>query len=388
MTRIVSPEFRLVATSVLAPDDVLVRRAEELSSTGLDWDRVHQLASHHSVLAMMGARLDAVIPGLLPEPLMRDCRMELTGNLALHIAQAQHVTSLVRQMSQAGVRTIILKGVPLSRTLYPKNPEWRYSSDIDLLVDPADVPLADEVLRASGHERTWPEAALASRLPQATLSRFIKDYQYASEGFAHYVELHWRLTLNPHVLALPFDELHARSAETDAGFGPMRSLDGPILLAYIAWHAIGELDHILKWFVDVIGVHRHLEERGIDIDPSGWPSHQPSLPVRIAAGIEGLLVDNLPQPALPQVQRICREMDAAQRLTAVRTLSRLPHDAAWTVALMQLVSGLRAKGWFVWRMLVDPRDAMTLGGRPLPALVYAMAGPFLALGRYLRRFVG
>ena len=51
-----------------------------------------------------------------------------------------------------------------------------------------------------------------------------------------------------------------------------------------------------------------------------------------------------------------------------------------------MISGLRAKAWFVWRMLADPRDALTLGGKSLPAFVYAIAGPFLALGRYLRRF--
>ena len=39
---------------------------------------------------------------------------------------------------------------------------------------------------------------------------------------------------------------------------------------------------------------------------------------------------------------------------------------------MEMISGLRAKAWFVWRMLADPRDALTLGGKSLPAFVYAI----------------
>jgi hypothetical protein len=387
VTRNVSPEFSLLAACALAPDEVLVRRAGELGGGGLDWERFRHLAVHHSLLAMAGARLEKAAPGILPQPLLREAREEQTRNLALHLAQAQHTARLVRLLGEGGVRSLVLKGVPLALSLYPENPEWRYSSDIDLLVDPRDIPRADELLRGAGHHRSWPDEAMASRLALSTISKFAKDYQYHTANETHYVELHWRLTLNPHILAHPFEDLHADGIETDTGFGPVRSLDGPVLHTFLAWHAVGDIDHVLKWFADVIRMRRRLEERGIDCDASLCPSHQPRLPVDMARGIERMLFDDQPQPALPQVRQICREMDQARRLDPSRTLSRLPRDAAYTIFLMRMVSGARAKSWFVWRMLVDPRDAMTLGGRPMPALVYAIAGPLLALGRYLRRFL-
>lgn len=381
----ISPEFSLVAACALAPDDELARRAEALNRPGLDWGRLRHLAVHHSLLAMTGARLQRVIPGLIPQTLADEAREDQTRNLALHLAQARHTARLVEMLGEAGVRTVVLKGVPLARMLYPANPEWRYSSDIDLLVDPADVPRADEVLRAADHLRSWPDTAMTKRLALPVISRFAKDFQYHTESLGHYVELHWRLTLNPHVLDFTFDELHAQSIETDTGFGPVRSLDGPILLAFLAWHAIGDIDHVLKWFADVIRTRRLLEARGIVFQPEGWRRGQPWRPVAVAAGIEVLLGGGRTQGQGRSARRICREMDDARRLDPARTVSRLPRDAAFVIHQMQLVRSLRAKAWFVWRMVVDPRDALTLGGRPLPVLVYAVAGPLLALGRYLRR---
>ncbi|MCB2063015.1 MAG: nucleotidyltransferase family protein [Novosphingobium sp.] len=382
-----SPEYRLVALSAIASDETLSRRLGEVDTDGLDWQRVDELARHHSVLAMIGARLENLVPGLLPGQFASAAAADRARNLALHTAQAHQTARLVRLLDRAGVRTLVLKGVPLVRMIYPASPEWRYSSDIDLLIDPQDLAEADGLLRGSGYMRTWPDTNMAERLPFRTIRKFSKDYQYVSADSAHYVELHFRLTLNPHVLAMPFDALCAQSVEVDAGFGAMRVFDGPLLLGYLAWHALADINQKLKWFADVAWARRRIEAADTAISS---PPFSPGVPPRAVALVEqvnSLLVGDAAVGGSGEALRICREMDRAGVTARRRTLARMPREVFFIAFQMRQVTGWRARLWFVWRALVDPRDVLALGGRELPAGAQALTGPFLAIWRYLRRYL-
>jgi hypothetical protein len=60
--------------------------------------------------------------------------------------------------NDAGVRSVLLKGPAFARLLYP-NARSRDYTDVDLLVDPARLETAEEVLRRLGFERFDPESA-------------------------------------------------------------------------------------------------------------------------------------------------------------------------------------------------------------------------------------
>jgi Uncharacterised nucleotidyltransferase len=59
----------------------------------------------------------------------------------------------------AGIRTILLKGPALARLLYPDSRSRGYS-DVDLLVDPAAVQPAEQILAAAEFRRLDPESAV------------------------------------------------------------------------------------------------------------------------------------------------------------------------------------------------------------------------------------
>ena len=188
MAQAFPPEFLLVAAGALAPDDELKHRATTLVQAGLDWEQVRLQAGYHSVLGMIGDRFARHAPGLVPDWLADAAREELTGNLALQTAQAHHTARIVEGLAQSDVRAIVLKGVPLARRVYPENPQWRFTGDIDLLIDFADLAVADKVLRAGGHRRTRPDEAMLAKLGPKLLARFAKDYDYTSADGAHHVE--------------------------------------------------------------------------------------------------------------------------------------------------------------------------------------------------------
>lgn len=388
MVEALSRELRLVAACALVEDEMLAERAEALCRAGLDWARVRALARHHEVLAMAGGRLEKLAPGLLPADLAALARVEQTRILALQTAQAHHTARLVSTLAARGVRTIVLKGAPLARMLYPDSPHWRYSSDIDVLIDPGDLGAADEALRACGHARTWPEPAMAARLAPELIARFAKDYQYVGADGAHHVELHFRLTLNPHVLSFSFGELYDRTVAIDTGFGEVRALEGPVLLGYLAWHAFAGIGHALKWFADVAWTRRRLAMLGVATGLDDVPARVPARALALAGQVEARLLGERAAGDSAPVRRICREMDRARPAQSARSFERLPREMAFAALQLRLAEGACARAYVLWRAVVDPRDAMTLGGRSLPSIVYALAGPALAFWRLMRRSGG
>jgi hypothetical protein len=62
------------------------------------------------------------------------------------------VEPLIGRLQAAGVTTTVLKGVSFATRYYPE-PHLRVMSDIDLLVDPEELDVAAEVLRAAGFEQ-------------------------------------------------------------------------------------------------------------------------------------------------------------------------------------------------------------------------------------------
>jgi len=197
VTRPVSPELSLVAACALGPDNDFARRVEPFFNAETQWDRVHALAALHSVMALMVGRMERLLPGHLPEAVVRAGQAEMTRNSALQTAHAHRIGQIASLLKDAKVRTLVLKGIPLARMIYPENPEWRYASDIDLLVDPGDLAVTDVVLRSAGYSRTKPDEATAACVAPATFARFSKDYQYLSSDGAHHIDLHIRLTLIP-----------------------------------------------------------------------------------------------------------------------------------------------------------------------------------------------
>jgi Uncharacterised nucleotidyltransferase len=381
-------EFLLVAAAALARDEELGARVRALAQTGLDWQAVEAQARYHAVLGMLGARIDRLVPGLLPDWLSTAARRELTGNLALQTAQAHHTMALVEQLAQRGVRVIVLKGVPLAHTIYPSAPQWRYIGDIDLLIDPADIAAADAVLRAAGHQRTSPDAAMLASLGHGLFARFAKDYTYLSDDGAHHIELHFRLKDNPHAFAIGFDALFANSVAIDTGFGPVRALRGPVQLAYLASHALANVIHPIKWIADAVWMRRLLEAQGAISDPAAPVAPRCGRAVALVGEIEAIVLGGSALTSGSADARwVCRGMAAMHLHPPGRTFRSLPQEARTIMLDMRLTDSTRGKAWRLWRTLTNPRDAMALGGRDWPGWIYAFAGPGLSLGRYARRLL-
>ena len=301
---------------------------------------------------------------------------------------------LTRHLAAGGVRSIVLKGAAIAHLLYAPTPHWRTSSDIDILVPEEDLLVADRLLIDAGYVRTSPEGDL----PKAGFDMLLLLANTFSYRHAHtdlFVELHHRVALNPYWLPFAFDEFYGQSKVIETADGTMRGLDGPLLLAYLCWHALGHIGYRVKWFGDVARTLRHIASDrcggGVDV-AARYPSS--ARPIDLACGVVGVLYGLAGTPSdsslvdislRPEVARILGELERPVEMPTTRSLRRLRDEYSNVRFLMRLSSDARCKAYQVFRSASDPRDIAILGLGKKWVPVYALAGPPLAVWRFLTR---
>jgi len=389
------PEFALVAACALFDDPALKEAASGLlGQPGFDWDHFADQAAYHGVELVVRSRLAEVAPDAIPRELEDEWQRLHLQNVALQEVQLKSATAISDVLRKAGAPALFLKGAALAHLLYSPNPEHRASNDIDVLVAPDALPIADEALRRAGFRRTWPTAD-PPEAARPMLLMLANVFEYRGPVYGELVELHCRPTLNPYWLRVDFAALHASSVLVETRQGPILSIDGPICLEYLCQHALFYLAGFrLKWFADIV---RMLQRGGAEscVDYAGKHSGaSPGDAMRLADEVLCALTSGICEatgrgsPAGPisrDAAWIVREIVEMRRISPARTFSRLPLELANMSLVLRHLPGWRARGYTLLQALSDPRDALTLKLGTRYAVLYGFAGPLLALSRFLRR---
>ncbi|MCY2988520.1 MAG: nucleotidyltransferase family protein [Planctomycetota bacterium] len=175
----------------------------------------------------------------------------------------EHLVQLLRDFRGRNITPIVLKGMVTARRYFPE-PGTRPASDIDLLIDPHQLPVAKHVLRQAAfveHSRSWksttwllPEMSGTVRSleldhaenPWSVDLHTSVDYQYFRGVWARFGELPWT---NVGLDEVGGQELHC--------------LTQPLLSAYLAQHASLHINHLrLIRIVELVAVLRRDLARG------------------------------------------------------------------------------------------------------------------------------
>lgn len=188
-----TPEFRLLAScSWIAPPALEQDQAEKIAALcrgGIDWNKLVVLVRRHGVpslaYTMLCRHAGEWLPGNIREILKSD-HIQAAGQ---SLFQAAELVRLIKLFDDHGIDLIPLKGVFLSHQLYG-DMGMRSSCDLDILVKPEHIDLAEQILVAEGYYCDCHGIELTVRQKQHVRTH-IHHYDFAHSKTGLHVELHW-----------------------------------------------------------------------------------------------------------------------------------------------------------------------------------------------------
>lgn len=236
------PEFALLTRccqwNFAAADDGLRPRIPP----GLDWNHFALLARRHRVQGLAWNAL-AQSADELPDPTREDLSGEARSIAATNLAIVAECRDLQASFKRSKIPLLFIKGLTVGALAY-RAPLLKMGWDIDLLIDPADLRPASELLQERDYSLHLPRSH--ARL-QSWHSRSKESVWCRSGSF--YVELHTRLADN--LRLIPGIDIHSpRQLVTIAPDLMLQTLAEDELFAYLAVHGASSAWFRLKWISD------------------------------------------------------------------------------------------------------------------------------------------
>jgi len=255
-----SPEFKLLCKCATAKPVTQAAQAAiiALINWPVDWPRFLELVKYHQVYPLVYRALTEVPPEFVPVELMTElCRMNQEST-AKSLQMTGELVRLVAGLETHGIKTVVLKGIPLAFMLYGSL-ALRPPGDIDILVRSEDVERAIAVLRGLDYELDDPSFSDPERR-----KRYMKiycDFGYCHKDRGIRVELHWRLGHDDSELALPLSYIKNSLTEINLAGHTINVFKQEELLIFLALHGVKHGWHCLKWLLDIAAL---LGRSGLD----------------------------------------------------------------------------------------------------------------------------
>ena len=290
-----------------------------------DWSAVIGLAKRHRVIALMRQGLrHAGVFDREAEKILTPLHKEATIR---GLAQLAGLRTAVDCLEQAGIPTLVMKGMPLSEQLYGA-PLARENYDIDLLVPPIAVDAAVDALYMNGWKTSTP-----SWQPTVARNRYFDRYvkNRILSGPGGVLELHHRLVNNPFLFRVSFEELKARAIHVEIDGSAFLAMGNNDLLVYLCIHGQLHRWSRLKWLCDIVALINAMEEDGL-------------IKAKNHAQSQGLS----PKPVFGTALRLC--------------------DGAFKMDLQEFEASLASGPWIenqkrkTWGLWLRPRGAKGLKG--------------------------
>lgn len=218
----------LAARTQIEPDNE--RQLVELLRGPLDWERLWNQGHLHEVLPLLATTLRRLSPQIaIPAPWLARAQRRLYATMIRNTTLADTLLEVLTAFQHAGVESIPVKGVVLAQTMYG-GLALRSLGDLDVLVQPADLPAARAALRAL---RFTQEAQ--PDFENAHHPFHDPPYYRPASGGNICLELHWGLWATS-FFRLGADAMWARSATTALHGSPIRVLSPEDTLLHLAIH--------------------------------------------------------------------------------------------------------------------------------------------------------
>lgn len=199
---------------------------------GAAMENAWQLAQFHGMAPLVAGFMLDHPEAAWPVDLLGEAKKTQDFALFRNIQLLARLGEIQQALDGAGIPWISLKG-PVFTEQYTGGLRLRTSSDLDVLVRPADAAKADELFR---------KLQITSPLPVRPYASWLgvrkHEHPYQSKSPRHLVELHWNLTGGCYeVVNLETAFSRSRRTRLESGSFPVLSREDALLFA--AMHAFG-----------------------------------------------------------------------------------------------------------------------------------------------------
>lgn len=254
------PEERLLLLLLrVALDSAAQESARALIRSGIDWDRLLDLAAGHRVSALMYMRIQACFADVTPAETLAALGRVYQAQRWDNLNMTSQMTKLVGAMEGAGIVALPLKGPAVALSLYD-DLYLREYKDVDLLVRASELERAKAVMAGQGYLL----ADWLNEAPQKTLNEFHEPQHvtYIRVQSAHdtgvQVELHWGIATSFGAFKADEARLWSRVRREPVGGFRLPMLPPDDLLIILLMHGAKHMWGSLHWLYDLAAfVQRH-----------------------------------------------------------------------------------------------------------------------------------
>ena len=178
------PELELLLSCARGDGDPLaVDAARALLSRPIDWEEALRAAREHRVIPAMYRSLSVMDAGLVPQEVLTSLHAEFRTNSWANLKLTAELMRVIDVLASDEIPVIPYKGPTLAAYLYG-DVSLRQFGDLDIILQPKDVPRAQELLTALGY--------------RPALDITGKDVALFHERLGVTLEVHWSITAKRH----------------------------------------------------------------------------------------------------------------------------------------------------------------------------------------------
>ncbi len=185
---------------------------------------------------------------LFPGQLLAQMKSYSMHHAAMEILSEMDISNLLTEMAGIGVQPLLIKGTPLSHTLYPA-PGLRPRCDTDMLIAGAERSRVTDLLTGMGYQALHGGGG-------EYLSSQMSFSRPDSHGQNHSYDIHWQLSNNNRAFSRAFgdDRLFASAIPVPTLGKYARTMNHGNALLYACFHRAGHFSHSgdrLIWLYDI-----------------------------------------------------------------------------------------------------------------------------------------
>lgn len=228
---------------------------------GIDWGRFLKIAQQHRVVPHVCATLITTSSSDMPDSVVKRLSKLQLGIARKNMRLTGELRQILSDLSDQNVQAIPFKGPILAIDLYG-GLHRRQFIDLDLLIRPEDLVPTLAVLqrRRYTHANRAVENLSGDRLKQF-LKRF-KSHTVLDSKRTYSIDVHWRLSEDATLFAIPYDELFTTDSHCDIGGTIVPTMTTEQAVPYHAFHACKHGCTRLSWLCDFAHYAKRIPDDG------------------------------------------------------------------------------------------------------------------------------